>query len=72
MEPCDIELQPPVVSLMPSLRCTDAFGLDCPGLWCGELSLSSALQACWDPVKLCSQLVFEVATSVPSVLDVAR
>lgn len=52
MEPCDgIELQLPVVSLMPSLRCTDAFGLDCPGLWCGELSLSSALQACWDPVS---------------------
>lgn len=52
VEPCDsIELQLPVVSLMPSLRCTDAFGLDCPGFWCGELSLSSALQVCWVPVS---------------------
>lgn len=33
MEPCDgIELQLPVVSLMPSLPRTDAFGLGCPGL----------------------------------------
>lgn len=71
MEPCDgIELQLPAVSPMPSLHCSDAFGFDCPGFWCGELSLSSALQACWDPVGHAHMP--EVANSVPSLLHVAR
>lgn len=73
MEPCDgIELQLPVVSLMSSLCCTDAFGLDCPYLWCRELSLSSAFGGVLRSCKPCSQLVFEVATSLPFLLDVAR
>lgn len=65
-EPCGgIELQLLVVSLMPSLRRTDAFGLGCPGLWCGELSLASALQACWDPVSRAQSLCLKLPLPCP-------
>lgn len=60
-----IELQLPVVSLMPSLHCTDAFGFGCPGFWCGELSLSSGLQACWDPVSHAHSLCLKLPTLCP-------
>lgn len=66
VEPCGgIEPQLPVVSLMPSLCCTDAFGLDCPGLWCGELSFSSALQACWNPVSHAHGLCLKLPLPCP-------
>lgn len=66
MEPCDgIELQLPAVSPMPSLHCSDAFGFDCPGFWCGELSLSSALQACWDPVSHAHSFCLKLPTQCP-------
>lgn len=66
MEPCDgIKLQLPVVLLMPSLCCTDAFGLDCLGLWCGELSLSSALQVCWDHVSHAHSLCLKLPLLCP-------
>lgn len=66
MDPYDgIELQLPVVSLMPSLHCTDAFGFGCPGFWCGELSLSSGLQACWDPVSHAHSLCLKLPTLCP-------
>lgn len=60
-----IELQLPVVSLMPSLRRTDAFGLGCPGLWCGELSSSSALQARWDPISRAQSLCLKLPLPCP-------